>query len=110
MRVRARVSLEEAPPLARVAKLSEGRVHRMALPRLRRLLHPHQVAAAKARGGQRGDHETVWPVDELAVEPGGTHLVRVRVRVRLRLRLGVRIRAGVSVRTRVRGSPAARTG
>ena len=78
----------------------------MALPRLGVLLHPHQVTAAEACGGQRGDHEAVWPVDELAVEPGGAHLVGVRVRVGVRTR--VRVRAGV--RTRVRVSPAARTG
>ena len=41
VRAGARVSLEAAPPLARVAKLREGRVHGVALLRLGVLLHPH---------------------------------------------------------------------
>jgi hypothetical protein len=67
VRVRARVSLEEAPPLARVAILSEGRVHGETLPRLRALLHPHQVTAAEACGRQRCDTEVAARADDAAI-------------------------------------------
>ena len=59
--------LEEAPPLAAVAVLGERRVHGDALPRLRRLLHPHQVARAEAVGGQRRDAQPVGGADDAAV-------------------------------------------
>ena len=42
--------------LARIAKLGKRRVDRGACSWLCVLLHPHEVAAAVARGGQRCDH------------------------------------------------------